>query len=920
MATPLLSVIAAAVLGWGTVPIAQVVIDAPGMADADRLRGVFGVTEGNVLSRAEIRAGVEALLATGEVEDAVVDVDSTAAGALIHVRVQPASRVRAVEILGVSKGEAKKVLAALALSKNVPLSMGSFEAALERARQLLRERGYPRATLEPDLEFERENASVAVLLHVHLGAPLTIRELSAPGADVATEKLWEVCKLKPGRNLTAQDLEGATRGLTEFLRRRGFWGVEVDSPEVREGPAGASVGFAVQRGPHWTLRLQGLKRTKSVEVEALPFVRGEETFSEAALDSVVTHLRIYLQQQGRLLAKVDGSVTDDGDGRVLTLTVNPGPLTPILGVRFPGAHTLPERQMREKIGARPGHYWRWGGESMDEETLAADASSLLGILRDAGLADAKVADARIVPGPGGVEIEFAIEEGTRRTVDRLEIEGVPPSLKQPRRSLVLGGPWSDRAEEQARLALESAIQETGYADATVTASHDCGPERCSVKLVAEPGAPSVIGRVVVAGLVKTRRGVVDTVAGIKAGQIAGPEAQLAAQRRLLGLGIFERVDLHPIPGQDSGPRRGLVLDLKEGPSQALSYGVGYDTEQKTRVSVTWSELSLFGTARSLSLDLRLSSLERRIQATYREPERLSLLGIPTWVSVYRSQDYYTGYDVLQRGMWIEFGDHFRRPFRTILRYEYLIVNPTAPPDILSQLEREQQRDEIASITPSIEWDTRDDIFSPHRGVYLSFSWQSAFKMLQADAAFNKVMASAAAFAPAQGGVLAVTVRGGAIQPRTSVTGVPDNLEIPINERFFAGGRVSQRAFSTDLLGIPGQTLECQQSSNSSTPGCTLVATGGAGLLLASTEWRFPVYGPVGGDLFVDGGNVWQAWRDVNVGAMRWGAGLGLRVDTPIGPLRLEYGWKLDRKSFVAWDGTIVKEPPGELFLSFGNPF
>jgi outer membrane translocation and assembly module TamA len=99
-----------------------------------------------------------------------------------------------------------------------------------------------------------------------------------------------------------------------------------------------------------------------------------------------------------------------------------------------------------------------------------------------------------------------------------------------------------------------------------------------------------------------------------------------------------------------------------------------------------------------------------------------------------------------------------------------------------------------------------------------------------------------------------------------------------------------------------------------------VATGGAGLLLASTEWRFPVYGPVGGDLFVDGGNVWQAWRDVNVGAMRWGAGLGLRVDTPIGPLRLEYGWKLDRKSFVAWDGTIVKEPPGELFLSFGNPF
>ena len=920
MATPLLSALAIATLGWGTVPIAQVVVDAPGMADADRVRGVFGVKEGTALSRAEIRAGVQALLATGEIEDVLVDVDRTPAGALVRARIQPASRVRSVEVLGIPASQAKIVSAALGLAKNVQLKMGAFEKALERVRQLLRDRGYPRAALDPDLEFDRNDASVAVLLHVHLGLPLTVRELSAPGATLADPKLWEVCGLKPGRNLTAQDLEAARRRLTEFLRRAGFWEAEVESAAVSEASAGTAVSYAVQRGRHWNLRLQGLKRSKSVEVEALAFVRGEETFSEAALDSVVTRLRTYLERQGRLLAKVEGTVADDGEGRALTLTVDTGPLTPILGVRFPGAHALPERQMREKIGARPGHYWRWGGESVDEETLAADASSLLGILRDAGLADAKVADPRVVPARGGVEIEFAIEEGVRRTVERLEVEGFPPSMKQPRIPLKVGGPWSDRAEEQARSAIETAIQEKGYADATVVASHVCGPERCTVKLAAEPGSPSVIGRLVVAGLVRTRRGVVDTVSGIKAGQIVGPETQLAAQRRLLGLGIFESVDLHPIPGQDSGPSRGLVLDLKEGPSRALSYGVGYNTEQKAQFSVTWSELSLFGTARSLSLDLRFSSQEKRVQATYREPERLSLLGIPTWVSVYRSQDYYTSYDVLQRGMWVELGDHFKRPFRTILRYEYLIVDPTAAPEILSQLERDQQQDKIASITPSIEWDTRDDIFSPHRGVYLSLSWQAAFKMLEADASFDKVTASASFFAPAQGGVLAVTVRGGAIRPRASVPGVPDNLEIPINERFFAGGRVSQRAFPTDMLGIPNETLQCQPSTTSSTPGCTPVATGGAGLLMASTEWRFPIYGPVGGNIFVDGGNVWQAWREINAGDMRWGGGLGLRVDTPIGPLRLEYGWKFRRQNWTATDGTIVRESPGELFLSFGNPF
>ncbi len=921
MAAPLLISVAAATVAWGAVPITQVTIDAPGVADVGYLRGVFGVAEGGALSRSELRAGVQALMATGRVEDAVVEVTETPAGAAVRVRVQPASTVRSVVVRGASKGDAKRVLAALGVSIEAPLRIGPFEAALERARAALRDSGYPQAAIEPNLEFDPADASVAVTLDVRLGPPLTARKLALQGAELPADKLWQVTHLVPGRVVKSQDLESARRRLAEYFRREGFWEAEVDSPRVSDAPQGATVAFTVQRGPHWDLRMSGIKRTKALEIEALPFVRGEEPFTEPALDSVLSRFRMYLERDGRLLAKVDGTVGTDEAGKVLDLKVAPGPRTPIVAVTFPGARTVPERKLREKIGASPGRYWRWGKEPVDDETLAADASSLLGVLRDAGLADAKVADARIVPKPDGVEVQFAVEEGSRRTVDRLDLEGVPPGVKQPRLPVAVGGPWSERAEEQARLALEAAIQETGYADAVVTASHECTKERCAVRLLAVPGSPSVIGRVVVAGLVKTRRSVVDNVSGIRAGQVAGPERRLAAQRRLLGLGFFDRVDLHPIPGQDSGPKRGLVLDLKEGPSRAYSYGVGYDTEQKLRLSLTWSELNVFGTGRSLALDLRFSSLERRIQLTYKEPERLGVFNVPTWISVYRTQDFYTDYDVLQRGTWIEFGDHFKRPFRTILRYEYKIVNPNAPAEILTDLERDQQRDMISSITPVLEWDTRDDIFTPRRGAYLSLSFQDAFKFLMADAAFNKLTATASAFVPAQGGVLAFTVRGGGIQPSNPTSSAAENLEVPLNERFFAGGRVSQRAYATDLLGIPGQTVICEPPASGSTAtGCNPIAVGGAGMLLASTEWRFPVYGPFGGNIFVDGGNVWQNWRDINVGGMKWGAGVGVRVDTPVGPLRLEYGWKFTRESFTAADGTVVKESPGELFLSFGNPF
>ncbi|NLH11430.1 MAG: BamA/TamA family outer membrane protein, partial [Holophagae bacterium] len=78
----------------------------------------------------------------------------------------------------------------------------------------------------------------------------------------------------------------------------------------------------------------------------------------------------------------------------------------------------------------------------------------------------------------------------------------------------------------------------------------------------------------------------------------------------------------------------------------------------------------------------------------------------------------------------------------------------------------------------------------------------------------------------------------------------------------------------------------------------------------------PLWGPVGANFFVDGGNVWREYNDIEARQVRWGGGLGVRVETPVGPLRLEYGWKLKRELIAA--GRL--ESPGQFYISFGNPF
>jgi outer membrane translocation and assembly module TamA len=157
------------------------------------------------------------------------------------------------------------------------------------------------------------------------------------------------------------------------------------------------------------------------------------------------------------------------------------------------------------------------------------------------------------------------------------------------------------------------------------------------------------------------------------------------------------------------------------------------------------------------------------------------------------------------------------------------------------------------------------------------------------------------------------LRVGGIEPFDSILDqdpeLPENLpnaDVFIAERFFGGGGTTHRAYGRDDLGIPGQTLIRKAGEAEE-----YASVGGNGLLLFNLEYRFPLFGPVGGTVFYDAGNIWADWRDIDFGEVRNGLGVGLRYLSPIGPIRADVGWKLDRERFE-------KNP--SYSLSFGNPF
>ena len=129
-------------------------------------------------------------------------------------------------------------------------------------------------------------------------------------------------------------------------------------------------------------------------------------------------------------------------------------------------------------------------------------------------------------------------------------------------------------------------------------------------------------------------------------------------------------------------------------------------------------------------------------------------------------------------------------------------------------------------------------------------------------------------------------------------------ELPASERFFAGGDTTVRGYAVDTVGVPA-TL---------TPD-TGVPFGGDSTIILNGELRVPIYGPVGGVFFMDGGNVFPKVSDLDVTDLRGSIGTGVRVKSPVGPIRFDIGFKLDRRVI---GGRL--EPAYAIHFSIGQAF
>jgi len=937
---------------------------ADSAVDTSSFNQLVAVKVGEPLSLRNVQASVKSLFATGNFRDIRVDSTPSGNGVAIVFALYTNFRISSIDFENLSGADRDRALRMITFHTGDILSLNAVDHGAVAVQEMLKHSGYLDATVDPETSFVRAQSRAAIIFHVTRGPRAIVSTVTIDGntAPFTTQQIIAQMKHGPGKPFDIDEARLDETRIRQWLLHQEYRKATVRYISNTYDAATHTVAlrYAVTTGPIVRVEVTGVSRHSLRSI--LPF-RRNQPYSEDAIDRAAAAIVTNLQQRGFYNATVDTEGSLQGNVWTSTFHVNPGPQFHLEAVTFTGNDKVSDKTLQGVVATSPS-----GGikgllatilrrpQGVTREQIAADRTTLESYYRLHGFLTATVATPVVNTNAatGAITIDFPITEGPETMVASVSIEGNEQVATKdlPKPALKVGDALNQTLERDDVIALQTYYSDRGNAEVQVHVREEVSADKKTANVVytIAEGPKIALGNVIVRGNTYTQTNVVARTAALEKGQPFSYTSILEAQQRLYRLGIFQRVDIQPAQAETGVGTRDVTISIAEGKDLTVAGALGgtapfSSTTGANRiaplVSASIAHRNLFGTGRYLGLELIYAYKSRKdVFLTYREPF-IGRFDLPIQVTAFQSDDFRPHTHIVQRGGFIEATRIARYQTRWSLRYEYRVAKcqsgdlcDQAQRVLLPGLDRNATNVAISSVTPTFFWDKRDDSINPHRGFFTTASAEYAFPLIAANARFLKEFTQTSWYLPvSERSTFAVSGRVGLIQDLGAGTTIdPETGQliptsgVPLSERFTAGGDTSHRAYPLDLLGTACPT---QQSIDE---GCrpTLIdildsngnhATaplGGRSLFILNAEYRFPIAGPIGAQLFVDAGNTFA--NTLRFGDLKYGLGTGLRYLSPVGPVRFDFGYKLHRQILRFQDGKPVYESPYAYFITLGYAF
>lgn len=822
------------------------------------------------------------------------------------------------EILGIAPGD--------------PWDQPALGRAAERLAQFYRGEGYLLAVVSEPVAVPRDAGRVDVTVTIDPGLP--VRVVFGGQLHVSAAKLAELAAIDETFDFSPTAVGNAADRIAAYYRTIGFPEAEVSfdvvaarptEPPPRtpfEDPAAWSAGLATLdpfgdwRGPGrpvagagtvWFLRFRVHEGTRRG-------VAHIEWDGVTAFD--VAELGVLVAENVAAAIESHGSLLD---------TPRPGELA-ALGLSGEDRLTGP--------GASRPFLADWGPNRVFlEQAYRAAAVRIEERYRSEGFLDAHVT---LLPpahdATGAVIPRFRVQEGVQSMLAGIGVTGATAIPEEDLLDVFLleeGDPVNELLVEETRQAILDLYASRGYLYAQVERQVVFSDDRSSVTLrFAVVEGPQVrVAGIEVTGNADTATSLILGTLAFEEGDVFSPDLAEESERRLLRLGIFQGVTIAPVAPEVVEAEKTIAVQVREHRPQALELRAGFSTAEGARAAMSYGYRNLFGYAVGLNLRLKLNyrlffleddaghsfetdyhalslqdQLERLLVASVAVPYLpglRSLVGLQLDLANERKNRPSYGADLSSVFLGVSTG--WRKllslviqagiEYNNLVRFEgdFELCSSTSTtvncirPDDLRRLRTPQGTSTFAVVRAAAGVDWRDDPFNPTRGLYLSAnaewvrSFDPVFDPSTGVSSFSHLIKTSfqlSGYAPLGAGlVLALAARYGQVfQLERGSRTFPDRY-------FYLGG-------SDTIRGFPQESLSVADA-----PG-EFPTAGGDLFLIFRGELRIPVGDTLGFAVFSDVGNLWRDPDHFDFTVLRYTAGLGLRIQTPVGPLAFDYGFNL----------------------------
>ncbi len=665
--------------------------------------------------------------------------------------------------------------------------------------------------------------------------------------------------------------------------------------EVTDTDKGREVTFVVtEKAVIGQITIGGNKEMEEKEIKDVLSVHPNTILSTKEVQSSVENIKKLYKDKGFYNTEVTAKLDYPKPERVnIQFLITEGVKVYIKEIRIVGNTAFSEKEIKKVMATSEKGLLSWITESgrLKRDILDQDRARIAAFYHNHGYVEAQVGEPEVQREGEWLYITFDIAEGERYRVGTIDLAGDLIEDKNDLLALVKLNQekfFSRQVLREDVMRLTDRYAEHGYAFAEVNPQlqKNADLKRMDVVIDIKKGTLVHVNRIVIKGNTRTRDKVIRREMQLKEGGLLDATAIRKSTERLQHLEYFEEVNITPEPTTQDD-LMDVVVNVKEKPTGTFSIGAGYSSVDRISVMGEISQNNFMGKGQRVSLAANLSSVSSRFNFSFTEPhldDSKLLFGF----DAYNWRREYDDYTQDSKGGAVRFGYPIWEKWQLFWAYGYDYTNVSDYDPVAADL---YWNGATSYIKLGAARDTRDRPSDPTKGTVHSISLKQAGSILGGDSAFTKVEGATSWFFPWTEvpylkevnrpwfNETVLHLKGSAGYAVANETG-----KLPIYEKFFLGGLNTIRGFENSKVS-PTETLSDGR----------IVRIGGEKMWYVNAEWIFPIAQEIGlkGDVFFDAGNVYTNSQSWDVNNLKKAVGFGFRWLSPMGPLRLEWGYNLD---------------------------